>query len=76
LSLTFISEPNASASTDILQVGEEICILGGDLSEWVEIDRLATGERFWLHVFGHDVECADGTLKYSGECMDGLHFYG
>lgn len=70
------SEPNASASTDILQVGEEICILGGDLSEWVEIDRLATGERFWLHVFGHDVECAEGTLKYSGECMDGLHFYG
>lgn len=70
------SENDASGTTDILQVGEEICILGGDLSEWVEIDRLSTGERWWLRVDMHDVECADGTWKYSGECMDGLHFYG
>lgn len=70
------SEKDTSGTTDVLQIGEEICILGGDLSEWVEIDRLSTGERFWLRVDGHDVECADGTMKYSGECMDGLHFYG
>lgn len=70
------SAKNAAGTTDILQVGEEICILGGDLSEWVEIDRLSTGERYWLRVTWHNVECADGTMKYSGECMSGLHFYG
>lgn len=70
------SENNTSGTTDVLQFGEEICILGGDLSEWVEIDRLSTGERWWMCVDGHNVECADGTMKYSGKCLDGLTFCG
>ena len=74
--LNLYGEKGASKATKTVGVGEEICILGGDLNEWVQIEITATGEKGWLKVKDNKCELSDGTMDMTGACMDGLTFYG
>ena len=33
-----------------MQGGESVAVLGGDLKEWVALERVATGEKYWIKV--------------------------
>lgn len=55
--------------------GDEIRVLGGDLAEWVELEKVSTGERGWLRSVGCDCTQPDGTTGMSGEWFEGLPFY-
>ena len=74
--LNLYGEKGGSKATKTVGVGEEICILGGDLNEWVQIEITATGEKGWLKVKDNKCELSDGTMDMTGACMDGLTFYG
>ncbi|HKM33850.1 MAG TPA: YARHG domain-containing protein [Lachnospiraceae bacterium] len=59
-----------------LQPGDKVIISGGDLKEWVLLEKKATGEKGWLKVISGQCYLPDGTIEESSLCFDGLYFYG
>ncbi len=74
--LEIYTERGETQATDLLEVGESVIILGGDMKEWVQIERVSTGEKYWIKVEWHDCYLPDGTIDYSGNVFNGLTFYG
>lgn len=55
---------------------EKVKILGGDLSEWVKIQKIADGAVCWIRVQEGQCELPDGSVLQSSLVFDGLTFYG
>lgn len=59
-----------------LQPGDKVIVSGGDLKEWVLLEKKATGEKGWLKVVSGQCYLPDGTIEESSLCFEGLYFYG
>ncbi len=75
-SVPLYAEPEAAQACGLLEEGETVVVLGGDLKEWVQLEIGSTGEKYWIKVEGHDCYLPDGTTDYSGNVFEGLTFYG
>ncbi len=62
--------------TSILNNGDRIIILGGNLRDWVQIKNGTTGVRYWIRVEAGKCVLSDGTKLENSQCFDGLTFYG
>lgn len=69
-------EKEGKEITVTLQSGDEFLVIGGDLTDWVQLKKVSTGEQGWLKV--NELECyfPDGTSETSSLLFDGLWFYG
>lgn len=57
--------------------GEEVKILGGDLENWVLVEKTDTAERGWLKVgMQTEIWISDEEVCGSDEAFEGLYFYG
>lgn len=74
--IPLMKEKGSTETAVTLMPGDKVRILGGDLSEWVQLEKESTGEKGWLKVT-HPGECylPDGVIQCS-LCFDGLTFYG
>lgn len=75
-SVPLYAEPEAAQACGLLEEGETVAVLGGDLKEWVQLEIGSTGEKYWIRVEGHDCYLPDGTTDFSGNVFEGLTFYG
>lgn len=74
--ISLYSEKNGTKLSCTLAPGDEVKVLGGDLEEWVLLEKTATGERGWLRVIGCECYQPDGTSEMSDIWFEGLTFYG
>lgn len=74
--ISLYREKGGSDADLILSAGDEVQVMGGDLSEWVQLKKVSTGETGWLKVKGADCELSDGSSVYSENLFKGLTFYG
>lgn len=74
--IPLLEEKNGGETAFKLSPGDEIVVMGGDLSQWVKLQKTSTGETGWLKVV--DMECffPDGGSEMSSVLFDGLSFYG
>ena len=59
-----------------LEVGENVLVVGGDLKEWVCLERETNGEKCWIKVKEINCYLPDGTQEYTDAIFEGLTFYG
>lgn len=69
-------QKGATTTKGQLEVGESVIVLGGDLKEWVQLERESTGERCWIRVEEDMCFLEDGTMEHSDSVFEGLTFYG
>ncbi len=71
------SEKDSRDSVILLSPGDEVSVMGGDLSEWVQLKKASTGETGWLKVKdGTTCFLQDGSEWNSWDLFEGLWFYG
>lgn len=70
------SDKNSSEINIILVPGDEVKVVGGDMKEWVLMEKVSTGEEGWLKVIGSECRYPDGSGEESVHLFEGLTFYG
>lgn len=75
---SLFGEKGDAEPTIDLKEGEEVKILGGDLNEWVLLEKVDTGEQGWLKVNAqsNDVWISEEEKVSCHDAFDGLYFYG
>ena len=69
-------QKGATTAKGQLDVGENVIVVGGDLKEWVCLEREANGEKCWIKVKETNCYLPDGTQEYTDAIFEGLTFYG
>lgn len=69
------AEKDSKNTVRTLKAGDEIVVLGGDLSQWVQLEVKSTGEKGWIKVIDGECDLADGSTETSSLCFSGLIFY-
>lgn len=60
----------------LLNAGDKVKILGGDLADWVKLERLSDGLICWIRVKDGECRLPDGSMLSSSLVFEGLTFYG
>lgn len=75
---SLFAKKEAAEPSIILEEGEQVKILGGDLQEWVLLEKADTGECGWLKVTAFPdivwISEEEGISCY--DAFEGLYFYG
>ena len=74
--IPLLGEKAGETQGPVLEPGDRVIVRGGDLAEWVLLEKEATGEQGWLRVTETDCRLPDGTTGFSGDWFEGLPFYG
>ena len=74
--IPLLGEKAGETQGPVLEPGDRVIVRGGDLAEWVLLEKEATGEQGWLRVTETDCHLPDGTTGFSGDWFEGLSFYG
>lgn len=60
----------------LLNAGDKVKVLGGDLADWVKLERLSDGLVCWIRVKDGECRLPDGSMLNSSLVFEGLTFYG
>lgn len=74
--IVLLAEKADDAAVINVEPGEQVRVIGGDLTDWVLLERVSTGEQGWLRVREQMCRLPDGTEGPSDLWFDGLPFYG
>lgn len=70
------TEKDINSTPITVAEGEELEMLGGDVTEWVRFRKVATGQEGWLYVKECKCMLPDGSMVYTGEVFDELAWFG
>lgn len=76
VSIPWYSQKGDLTTEGALAPGDVVRILGGDLKEWVELEKVSTGEKGWIKVTDLQCHLSDGTTLESNMAFDGIMLYG
>ncbi len=74
--IPLLTERAGAETGPVLEPGDRVVVRAGDLSEWVLLEKEATGESGWLNVEENECRLPDGTGGFSWDWFEGLPFYG
>ena len=60
----------------IIQEGEEVQVMGGDMKNWVLLRKVSTKEEGWLRVEYANCILPDGSEIYSQDLFEDIYMYG